>query len=370
MSVHRNKKTKKWEVWISYKDFTGKYKNKHLTGFTRKKDAEIAAALWKEKNQNDNSDTIRFDILYDKYLAYKKTVNKASSIVSTGNKVTKHILPYFSKRKVQDITVHDIRDWQNEMRSKTKNNHSKYSIEYLQGLHTILSSILDHGQKYHNITKNVAKLAGNFVDNSSMIKEMDFFTYDEWKKFEDAFVYDDFEYKCFFQFLYWTGCRRGEAQALTWNDFNADLTYVTIKKTLSNKVTGMGYQITAPKTKSSNRKISIPDTLKKALESKLNHDMNIDGFSRSCFVFGVSTPLSDETIRRKKNEYCKLANVKQIRVHDFRHSHASFLFSHNIDVAVISKRLGHSNVGITMSTYIHMLPDKEDIALKILNEYK
>lgn len=75
MSVHRNKKTKKWEVWISYKDFTGKYKNKHLTGFTRKKDAEIAAALWKEKNQNDNSDTIRFDILYDKYLAYKKTVN-------------------------------------------------------------------------------------------------------------------------------------------------------------------------------------------------------------------------------------------------------------------------------------------------------
>lgn len=370
MAVSKNKKTGKWEAWVSYKDFTGKYKNKHLTGFNRKKDAEIAAALWKEKNENDNPDTLRFEILYDKYLEYKKTVNKASSIVSTDNKVAKHIMPYFSKRKVQDITVHDIRAWQNEMRSKTKDGHVKYSIKYLQSLHTILSSILDYGQKYHNITNNVAKLAGNFVDNSSLIKEMDFFTYDEWKKFEDAFADDDFEYKCFFQFLYWTGCRRGEVQALTWNDFNADLNYVTIKKTLSNKVTGMGYQITAPKTKSSNRRISIPSALKEALEHKLDHDMNIDGFSRSCFVFGVSSPLSDETIRRKKNEYCKLANVKQIRIHDFRHSHASFLFSHNIDVAVISRRLGHSNIGTTMSTYIHMLPDKEDMALKILNEYK
>lgn len=51
--------------------------------------------------------------------------------------------------------------------------------------------------------------------------------------------------------------------------------------------------------------------------------MNIDGFSRSCFVFGVSIPLFDETIRRKKNEYCKLANVKQLNIHDYRHSYAT-----------------------------------------------
>lgn len=92
----------------------------------------------------------------------------------------------------------------------------------------------------------------------------------------------------------------------------------------------------------------------------------------NCFVFGVNKLLSDTTIERHKNNYCKIANVKQIKIHDFRHSHTSYLISsmpndQNLILA-ISKRLGHASPTTTMQIYAHMMPSDEDKILNILNK--
>lgn len=358
MSVTKNKNS--WEYRAVYHDFTGKRKIKHKSGFKTKKEAKIAEAEFLENRDIGNTGSMTFSQLYKLFIDDKKGKLKDSSIISIDNKIQRHVLPYFENKKVNNLSVNDIRLWQNELQ---KDN--KYSLTYLQSIHARLASVLSFGVKYYNLQKNVAQLNGNFTDSSYVKKEMDFYTYEEWKQFEA--VLPEGDYKAFFQFLYWTGCRRGEAQALNWNDIEQDFSYVRISKTLSSKITGQSYQITPPKTKTSNRRVSIPNYLKAVLKTKYEHDSRIKGFKRSCFVFGVSKPLSDESLRRYKNKACNDAGLREIRIHDFRHSHCSFLFSKGIDVTVVSKRLGHGDINITMKTYIHMLPEKEDEALKLLN---
>ena len=76
--------------------------------------------------------------------------------------------------------------------------------------------------------------------------------------------------------------------------------------------------------------------------------------------------MSPTTIGRKKDNYCVKAVVKKIRIHDFRHSHASLLLSKNVPITVISERLGHSDINMTLNTYSHMIPKDEDKAIYAL----
>lgn len=70
----------------------------------------------------------------------------------------------------------------------------------------------------------------------------------------------------------------------------------------------------------------------------------------------------------KNREYAKLAGVKRIRIHDFRHSHASLLANEGINIQEIARRLGHSKVEITWNIYSHLYPHEEERAVKILNK--
>ena len=73
-----------------------------------------------------------------------------------------------------------------------------------------------------------------------------------------------------------------------------------------------------------------------------------------------------QKIGRKKDNYCVKAGLKKIRIHDFRHSHASLLLSKNVPITVISERLGHSDINMTLNTYFHMIPEGEDKAIYAL----
>ena len=87
-------------------------------------------------------------------------------------------------------------------------------------------------------------------------------------------------------------------------------------------------------------------------------------------MFGDTKPLSPSTIERYKNKYCKIANVKQIRIHDFRHSHATLLIYNNVPIQDISKRLGHANVSTTLDVYTHVIEDKEKRVINTLNKIR
>ena len=95
--------------------------------------------------------------------------------------------------------------------------------------------------------------------------------------------------------------------------------------------------------------------------------MEYTNYKDSWFVFGAELPLGDDAIRRRKNRNCKLAKVKQIRTHDFRHSCASLLINNGADITLVAKFLGHSKIDETLNTYAHMFQNKLNNIIGIID---
>ena len=128
---------------------------------------------------------------------------------------------------------------------------------------------------------------------------------------------------------------------------------LNINKTLTTKIKGEKWTISVPKTKNS---IRLPITNLALNNSKMmyNDAKQYKDYSKDWFVFGKTRPFAETSIQKRKNNYCNLAGVKQIRIHDFRHSCASLLINQGASIAQVSKYLCHGNITITLNTYTHM----------------
>lgn len=127
------------------------------------------------------------------------------------------------------------------------------------------------------------------------------------------------------------------------------------------------------KTKSSQRKLDVSPKLikeienyKKYIEQKLKVTINPE--LPILFNYLTNKPYSGTCLRKKFNYYIEKANVKQIRIHDFRHSCASLLINNNTNIAVVSDFLGHSSIEETLDTYTHMFKDKLYDAVNTINK--
>lgn len=195
---------------------------------------------------------------------------------------------------------------------------------------------------------------------------MQVWSLEEFNNFINIIPNEDIAFKTFFTFLYYTGCRLGEALALSYNDFNFKLKTINISKTLTTRISNKSekYSITAPKTHSSYRKILLPQKLIDELEIYLN---SVPESKYSKFFFGLDKPLDDHTIYRRLEKYTELCRNKKIRIHDFRHSHASLLIQKGANVVLVAKRLGHTNTQQTLNTYAHLFPNSESELIDIIN---
>lgn len=169
--------------------------------------------------------------------------------------------------------------------------------------------------------------------------------------------------------MYFTGCRLGECLALTFNDL-IDNT-ITINKTITKECYNGKRLITSPKTKKSNREIHIDNYLLDELSSSMQiYKQKYRNFNESYYIFGGVKPLAPTTVERKKNLYCKNAGIKQIKLHEFRHSHATLLVQNNIPIKDVAERLGHSDITLTLNIYTHVSKDKEKRTINVLNSIR
>lgn len=94
----------------------------------------------------------------------------------------------------------------------------------------------------------------------------------------------------------------------------------------------------------------------------------MDGFNDNLYICGGDRPIRDTSLNKINTKFADLAGVKHIRIHDFRHSHASLLANEGINIQEIARRLGHSKISITWETYSHLYPREEERAINILNK--
>lgn len=358
--VPKEEWTKDGRKWIFEIRYKGKrYKSKK---FLTKKEATAAErAYYEEQDKIGNQSLMTLGDLFKDHYNYQKDKVKATTLVNYTKK-----MPHFKSLwdiKLDQLTIHDIEKWRQEVNSeklatRTKNDYMKY-----------LKSVLNYGIMWYdfNFSSMYNKMV-NFTDPNEMPKEMQFYTKDEFKQFIS--VEEDLKYRTLFKTLFYCGLRRGELRGLTWNNIDFNRKELSVVQNVVNVNGDCGYwQITTPKTKTSKRKIPIPKALLKDLIKYKEECRKYYGFEDSWFVFGDITPIHPHTIWKRKNEDAIKAGVKQIRLHDFRHSCASMLINNGCNITMVAKYLGHSKIDETLNTYSHMYQsDLESIVASIDDE--
>lgn len=165
-----------------------------------------------------------------------------------------------------------------------------------------------------------------------------------------------------FMILFWTGIRIGELLALNVRDI--DLQRRTLSITKSYQRFDRKDVVTEPKTEKSNRTITIPNFLVVELQEYIA-DMYHSKPGDRLF------PHTKYYLENEMKRGVKASNLKKIRLHDLRHSHASLLVELGFSPLEIAKRLGHEKIETTLNTYSHLYPDKQErLADKLDAEYR
>lgn len=353
-SKYPTKDGKQWYFSRWYSDLNGnkkKYTSKKEFLERTAKDEENKFIMKISGTTNSN---ITLGEIFNSYILFKEQSLKPTSIRAIEVKCL-HLKSLF-KIKVQDFKLSHFNQWKFEI------NKKKLSTTHKNSIYKLLKSLFIYANMYLDISNSEIVKFTNFTNATELKKEMLFFTIEEFKKFIS--VVDDLTYKTFFETLYYCGLRQGEAQALTWNDIKGN--EIIINKSLTSKIKGKKYIIMPPKNKSSIRTLPITTVLQNSLRTLQKEQSKMYGFNNNYFIFGGAFPLATTTIQVKKNNYCKKAGVKQIRIHDFRHSTASLLLNSGANITLVAKYLGHSNIATTLNTYSHMFKNQLDEIVKII----
>ena len=309
MAVIKNNKTGMWEVRTYYKDLTGARKQKTKRGFAKKSEA----LEWERnfKLKEDQSISMSFKSFVDIYLTDLEPRIKRNTFLTKKHIIETKILPYFGKRKLDDIRTSDVIQWQNEIMKLKKDNGELFSPTYLQKIHSQLSAIFNHAVNFYHLPSNPAQKAGNMGKEEH--REMLFWTKEEYLKFADVMMDKPVSYYAF-EILYWCGLRMGELLALTPADFNFETHTLRINK--SYQRLHREDVITPPKTLKSNRTIKMPQFLCDEMQDylKMLYEPKED---EQIFT------ISKSYLHHEMNRGSKVSGVKRIRVHDLRHSHVS-----------------------------------------------
>lgn len=353
MPVYQNKNTGYWffKVSIGNKQYIRRGQWSKGTA----KQAELM--FMQEMHSQPKHRNITFLKLFNEFIEWKKISAKPTYIYETKLLVDKTIMPTFGSKHIDEITSKEIIQWQ------TKMSKNGLSTSYLSRIFAMMKMIMAFAFNHFGLEYDPFKDVRN-IPKGKTKKRIDFFTPSEADAFLAAIT--DYEDKVlFFTFIY-TGMRAGEIQALKIGDVDLERGKIGVHFSFIDKPVKVEHvkedQLQDPKTETSNRIITMTDEHWAMMREFIPYLEKKYGADASSFLFGVSSPISRTTMTRRKNIYCKKANVKTIRLHDFRHTWTSLAVSRFgvTDIMAISRHLGHSNSYQTLATYSHILPNSEE----------
>ena len=341
MAVFKDGYTGTWCCKFRYKDWSGAVKQHKKCGFKTQREAKEYEHKFIDKMTG--SSEITFEGLVENYLEDFKARYRITTYEIKKHMIDKHLIPFFGKYRIMDITPVIVRAWQTQL----INDEHEYKPTYLKTIHNQLSAIMNYGVKLYGLKQNPCRLAGAI--GKSKADAMSFWTLEEFSQFIRYFEKELMQ-KVGFTILFFSGIRIGELLALTYADFNFTENTIRINKSYA-KVKGEDV-ISLPKTQKSIRSISMPISVMNMVR---DYFTKCNTYDISCRLFPVRRGCFEKSLKRA----CESTGVRQIRVHDIRHSHASMLMNMGVPIKQISERLGHENIETTLETYAHLYEEKE-----------
>ncbi len=336
-------------------------KHKRLSGFKNK---TLAKKAYSDFMASFLSVPIKYDGKYDvfykdafrAYLGAVRLNIKESTIYDITHIFSAHVDDYFNGLKMSEITKADIICWLDGLWAKTRNG-KPYSQKTLMRIYSFFSSFYNWcavHYNFENALNNVKPPKRRDVEEPRTI----------WTEYEfERFMacVDSLKYKAIFTTLFYCGCRIGELQALTPEDYDGKRFY--IHSSFSQKTTdGTPYRITETKNYKS-RNVPLPEKAVSIINEWLQYKQKYEMPNK--YIFGSDTPPSRHAIQVQKDSAIAKAGIKRIRIHDFRHSYVSLLMAKGVNFGVIAALIGDTLEQV-VKTYAHHIEEDKYTAVALL----
>ena len=361
-----------WEYRFDIAKANGKRKQISKSGFRTKKEAESegikALTLYENGGLATNYKDISYADLLDMWynaLLPSWSLNTAETYM---NVIKLQLKPALGHYKVRSLSPIAMQEYINTIFKELSPSYAKLtkivlasSLKYaVAPLGIISSNPCEYIKVYHPKSEESPKVVDIKEVNLDDIKE---------------------PYKTAIYVGLYTGCRLGEVFALTWNDIDLKGKCINIDKTLS--YTAKSWRISAPKTKSSIRKVPIGDSLCRILtsykaEQLKNKVMYGRYYTKNRVKDGiVNHELGEEydfVFTEKWGIFAKPSSMERIcrnqgfKFHSLRHLHASSLIESGISPKTVQERLGHSNIQTTLQTYTHPTEKMQREAVEVFDK--
>lgn len=275
--------------------------------------------------------------------------------------VERYVLPYkVAGIPIQALLPEHLEAFYRELQERGRiRGDEPLSPATVHKTHALIRQALGHAVKRRLISHNVAE--GLHKLPSDARPEVDAWDERELGRFLTHVADDDLF--AFWRLAAYSGMRRGELLGLRWRDVDFDRGRVTVRR---SRVKGAGGDpiVTKPKTKRSERTIDLdPTTVQVLREHK--HGQRVvrldGGDDGGALVFARpdGQPLHPDGVSSRFKRHVKAAGVREIRLHDLRHTHATLLLAAGIPLHVVSARLGHASEAFTAQVYAHVLPRQD-----------
>lgn len=284
----------------------------------------------------------------------------------------KYVRPTIGAKRLCDLKAMDIQTLYNNLK---KSGLSARTVRYT---HTVLSSSLNQAVKWKLLIQNPCSLCELPRQEK---REMQAMSADEASKFLQAAKAD--KWYVVFLIAIETGMRPEEYLGLKWSDIDFESGIVIVRRGLV-WLKGGGWKFEEPKTAKSRRSVPLTQTtlaaLKKYKREQAAYMLELGAnYQRLDIVFAseLGTPYYWKNLyNRHFKKTLEAAEIKtKFRLYDLRHTCATLLLQAGENPKVVSERLGHASVVLTLDTYSHVLPtmqqtatDKLEKMLHVVNE--
>ncbi|WP_018759825.1 site-specific integrase [Paenibacillus terrigena] len=356
MPVHKDEKAKKNPWFFQFytgEIINGKRERIKKRGFRTKKEAD--AAMVKAK-----ADLERGEFVKGKKITVAEYMNSWLDNKQDLNAVTRelyesylriHIIPDLGHHPIDKLCSMDIQNFISLLRSKGLAENT------VKRIFSVINTALNQAFRMELVRRNVASVVSKPKGERRELKVWDLETIN---RFLEA-THDGSRYSIAMYLALMTGMRQGELLGLRWADIDFDNKTIHVQQSLARDGKTINHTL---KSKKSIRSVAIStETVARLKEQRKLIVMEMvkegEDYQKNDLVICSSkgTPASTRSIMKVWNKFIERLELPRITFHDLRHTHASLLLQQGVHPKIVSERLGHSSVVITLDTYSHLLPN-------------
>ena len=339
-----------------------KRKSKTVT-FTSKRELErMHQRFIDEVHHNPLIDTTVAELL-ESYINGRKVLGVKQTTLHGYEVTAERLYSRFKGIKATDLTSYQVQTFINDM-------SEKYSAKTIRNTISLLSSAYDNAIRLGQLSKNPCKMVTLPKKEQPKI---DIFDNEQIAVFLNALDDERLDYKVAYQLALFCGLRRSEILGLQEKHINVPFRCVTVEQSRHN-VKGSDY-VQTTKTESSHRTIAVPDFVMENIIELLDVHNSFQ-YKHTDYLIqnGFGQPMTPSALTTQIYRIEERAGLPQVSLHDLRHTFASMLNNANVDIAMISRELGHSSINITLGIYTHafgnVAQSSRDIADRLNNRFE